>query len=1802
MKRNTKALLIVLIMIMCVTSLFLVSCGKKYTVTLNSNGTTTQEEVAEGETFALQTPTLENHEFAGWYLSQDFSGEPVTEIVVNADVNVYAKWERLYNVTLNLEGGTLANTKIQLKDGENVYNAVKDLVPTKTNAKFDAWKDGNYAINSSMVVNGADITLTASYKYAYTIEIYQQNLAGDGYEKAAEDVVDYEYAGVTLTPEFPLVAGFEPAENHPDAVPSKTISENASQNVFKLYFNRKTITITFQIDYPNNSHDDNINFTVIYGNEVTVPTDITYKGYYLFAWENLNGSVTHLTNTIQAETGDENAKPTTFVPTESETFYPVWIEGYTNMFGGSDYIFLLEDDAEVCYLARGDVYFVGTYYAEDGSFEFKMGEWDTLYGQISKEYDAYFFLDDSRMEKVYSYTGREFKQNIVLTFGSGNDVQYEITDEETTATFTSKGTYRIVNNEYIITFTTGEFAGQVKHAIIGTLNTTAGKTKVYMFRNETEYETMSKLVRFVMTESGMDYYRDTQTMHMDGYGNLTYVTADGNSTYYYTLKSAEDNTYNLINRADGKVAAIIKIFEQKIGGGDVIGYMVYNNTIDQVFYAEDGSTLELDGYYTAIYTDGNKNQTVATYNMEQTRLTNMIRFFDKSATRNFSIGVEQKFGEVSYFFEEKLATYAEYLYMSNGSLYYAPLIVLDATKAGEARIYGYNTNGTFTLVSEGTYSVDKATGLYTYVETKAYEYTAGEVDQNNTIITPGVLNTPVDYSILKSVVFKIDTTTFTYESTCWYSYTDDENVKHDNVKTYTCNKEGVTHTLVGYNNMLFTYTDENGTYEGFLYQQQDDIIVIAIKVNGNYSVLPVKLSDDGTFQIYTQLPFTAKELLANGTESQKTSMKFDGLNTWTYIDGTGEETYVYVGTATKTGNKSQISNLDIYLFEGEANTSDKETSFEFILISVSGTYYIAKYNHDINGVYREKEGEGSLMLDGYSYQAEYIKDAVSQTQVANYLIEGDAIRLYVSGGSIYLDLDLVNKTYTVRGEEAGTYLIVDNLSVSDYIIRLNGYGKLIASKTVENADGEYETVEVDANGTYQLSNNRVIISFKDGARTFNYEGKLGTYSTSSASYYAFIVYHAELNVRLINDDDMSVLIIDAYGATTRILSNGAQETGYTALITEDLLYYYNDAGDYACIYKYDLDAGTAVASDYTRRGYYSESLDSLLFTEYGFAIFGGTERLYYSVDNGEVTIYRHDPENTKANKYGYVEGSFGRFALEITYEGKKYYQTSGYDLTFTREKDTEKKFPVTIEGKKYDLQTLSFVPGGSVEYAVNGVITINGKNYQCVVGCEYNEKTEKYETYISLGMIKFTIDVTFNGEDDASYNITSMRMDVTAYSANVIYNDYVYSMFLGMRYPDNMGTITLYGTYDVNGELVESYVSTNFIEESNILDRNGDLMQVEQAEFTSAGNNRYVVIFTAGDGYQYRMDFTIAASNYANAYEYNLYSISRIQTIVTDNGYTVRVGRTVASNISVEIGNSYSAGFICFVEAEKDGKVYNFSTISGDKLSTIAIYRELEEHTNKIVNSLYFNFRFEEESEEATVKLFKSCELLVEEVETIYAENGIDYIDVRKELGKVSYFHYTQYDQDGNAISRTYATSDSMYDKDTDIYFLEVSSTLLVAIVSTDSKGNKTVVLDIAVIVKDGDNSLYFTYYDQTFRFIKYNDKFYRPEEANSGYDELSKTYLFSDGDKKFVVTTTKLASGETAYSLHEVRYVYAADGINFIAIDVNTNEVIVVKYANRIKVATSSTYNEATNTYSVVTDTGALTAKVTDGKVEITD
>ena len=65
--------------------------------------------------------------------------------------------------------------------------------------------------------------------------------------------------------------------------------------------------------------------------------------------------------------------------------------------------------------------------------------------------------------------------------------------------------------------------------------------------------------------------------------------------------------------------------------------------------------------------------------------------------------------------------------------------------------------------------------------------------------------------------------------------------------------------------------------------------------------------------------------------------------------------------------------------------------------------------------------------------------------------------------------------------------------------------------------------------------------------------------------------------------------------------------------------------------------------------------------------------------------------------------------------------------------------------------------------------------------------------------------------------------------------------------------------------------------------------------------------------------------------------------------------------------------------------------------------------------------------------------------------------------------------------------------------------------------------------------------------------------------------------------------------NVYQVNYVYAEDGVNYIAIDVVSGDVIAVRYLNRLKLVISYTYDEATATYTLATKDGGYTVKVTE-------
>ncbi len=184
-----KFLLVISLILMGAASAFMASCKDNNTVkySFDTNGGTEISEVIKnkGEDYELPIPVKDGFEFEGWYLTDNFSGSPVTNAAAEENTTYYAKWAQLYTINLQLDGGSLSTgATLKLKEGANVYDFMSGYTPTKSGLEFGAWFNGEAELAKNLRMPASSLTLTAKYKVAYEVEIYRQSLDGNAHEKS----------------------------------------------------------------------------------------------------------------------------------------------------------------------------------------------------------------------------------------------------------------------------------------------------------------------------------------------------------------------------------------------------------------------------------------------------------------------------------------------------------------------------------------------------------------------------------------------------------------------------------------------------------------------------------------------------------------------------------------------------------------------------------------------------------------------------------------------------------------------------------------------------------------------------------------------------------------------------------------------------------------------------------------------------------------------------------------------------------------------------------------------------------------------------------------------------------------------------------------------------------------------------------------------------------------------------------------------------------------------------------------------------------------------------------------------------------------------------------------------------------------------------------------------------------------------------------------------------------------------------------------------------------------------------------
>lgn len=1639
------------------------ACGKDIVkLSFETNGGSSIEtvEVKKGESYELPVPTRTGYEFDGWFTDENFSGSAVTSTTPESNLTFYAKWTQLYTVTLDLDGGSLSTTSLSLKAGVNLYNAVKELAPSKANHQFGGWFKGDDALSESAVMPSENVTLKAKYKVAYTVELYLQDIEDETkYVKADNDVTGYDWAGTQVSPDE-KVEGFDRVIGHESEIASKTLSANASANVFKLYFDRKTLFVFFDAG----EDFDDISFEVKYGEEVTVPVNFESEGKLLVGWTADGGETIYKTNVIYsllrnlAQVSD--TEPESFIPQDDMVFEAVWSVGLVDMFEGEDYIFLDPDDAEVVYLYRGGEYFIGSLNTKNNEFRIRNLDEDIVITGKVNENGTFVFQDNGNSNMTYDLfvSGVGVNSDIFLQIDRFDGISYVEKDEKGIITVERQGYYTVDESGiYTAHFSDG---GDDFNFIVGT----AGGTDAFQIRNEEEYalgRDNGGLVRFAINDGQLVYFTSVYQMLLDGFGTAVINMGTSTSAYRYTYDT--ETQLITLRTSMGIVAGVFQI----MSGTSVQGYVIYDESSDKTYESENSqATFTMDGLYSATYFDGTTTLK-GVYQVVGTSVLggSIIRFYSEQgavgsnpATFTFIVkDVEVDTGavgdndnpitETKYYFEKKHNSYGEYYYRDSDPevlYWYSPLLAVNDGAEGKATLYGRTKQSEYVKISEGTIVFDENTKTYMYTADKYFD------------VEEELVTEPYDLQTVVSFVFNtavLQTSKGNVGVTYWYSVTTKGIDGSDNTTTklptatYTSGDASIF--LVG---GFIVYNSTDGSFTA-AYTVSGNILTVSTSQGTMYLELD---EENNTFIVLQHAPYTAKEIIQGNKYTSNQTLAFDGKGGAVYTVKDGETETVYEGTVEKSSEFTAVDGSDIWVF----TSSDEALTFKFIRLYASNNNLFSRYNETYNGDYRAENGS-RLKLDGFSYMAEYFNSDDGTTVKSSYFIsESNVVCMIIDNAYRYFDIK-DNKQFTARGAEYGTYILMDNQNATGVYVELDGYGKLSVFTIGNDSEKNY----IDDNGTYTSDGYEFTLVYQDGSENTTIVGKRGVIQISSSYYNVFVVSHKEVARIYVNETDFSVLVLDENGGAVRYNKMGEREVGEYIIITDNMLYYASTQVEDACIYIYDNEKGVATPFNFPERGYYTSDLGaSLQFTKYGFAVFNGTTRYYYNVENDEVVIYRRanaGETGVVTNEYGFVEEQFGTFAETVEYNDVTYIRNNGFAVLFGRDEATKDKYPVPIskqgeEDYKMPLEDLTFTPSGKVSFNVSGKVKIDGSEFSCTV-----TRTDDGTMYVTVQYFRFYINVTFNG-DRNTYEVTAMEHRRTLPSCYYLNMYYLYYMLFGQTLVNNVGEIAIITDYDEYGVAAEkSYIQGTFGEGSLMYGVDGEILSFNTDDYVYDEETKiYTVNFKGVDGYDYHLYFAIGSTYVGSGY--NVYAMTREETVESADGYKVVFERVIATDTSLAQGAFYSIKlFKDDVEIESAANIY--------ATSLSKVYYVLREKTDdgKITSTTYYTIEItektdtgvgsdEEEKNPYILSLIDTVTVSCETVETIYSEDGLSFVDLSPTKGILLISNTVKDEETENETTYLYLITESVYDDVAGVYTVKNSAGKTFTVKISGEEGSKT--------------------------------------------------------------------------------------------------------------------------------------------------
>lgn len=234
--KNKKIFYIIpIVIIIIIAILCLVSCNRKYSVTMYANGQKLQASVVQrNEKVHLpKAPKKKGYTFAGWYVDGKEFDE---DTLITKDLKLEAKYiKNEYTITFDSGNGNL--NKIDVKY-EGQVNAPSN--PTKENYVFSGWYLGSDKFDFNTKIT-SDLTLTAKWTRivaSYRVEHFLMSKDGNYSNNPNEVETLKANAGSTVSPKTKVYKGYTAP-----SVKKVTINSNGS-TVVKYYYSINKYTLT----------------------------------------------------------------------------------------------------------------------------------------------------------------------------------------------------------------------------------------------------------------------------------------------------------------------------------------------------------------------------------------------------------------------------------------------------------------------------------------------------------------------------------------------------------------------------------------------------------------------------------------------------------------------------------------------------------------------------------------------------------------------------------------------------------------------------------------------------------------------------------------------------------------------------------------------------------------------------------------------------------------------------------------------------------------------------------------------------------------------------------------------------------------------------------------------------------------------------------------------------------------------------------------------------------------------------------------------------------------------------------------------------------------------------------------------------------------------------------------------------------------------------------------------------------------------------------------------------------------------